>query len=562
MGLWNNAPPEPRTRRGNWPTLLFSWWCTGFAVVIILMRLAGRKIRTGRLFQEDRVMALSLIPLLARMGLIHVVLMYGTNNVQSENLTDYEIYLRQIGSKLVLAARINYALFIWISKFTVSEFLKRITSAIWRRSYEITLHCIRIFLVATFIAVVIATLAECQPFDHYWQVVPDPGPQCRQGYAQLITMGTADMITDVLLVAFPIPIVLRSQIPLKRKLSLVCLFSFSVALIVITGMRMPNVIQHHGRQQYRTVWASAEILASAAVSNAVILGTFVKDRGVKRNKYRPEGTMDTISRADTRRATIASLHRDSEEALFRQMGCRMPDELCDPESSMPRPAPVALTPTNLKKPVQHHHAIMSPADASDTPPSPHDSADALRKPSSTTASTATGQGVSFFDVGGLLGSGEPRHDSSGTTTQDFAFSTPRTPTSPGPSRPTHDILSDLGGRLTLTRTRSRRASGNRERSRSRPSNSRDGPVVRPVSQPQRQRENSNALSINDVGGLLEGSGPRPSRFELEPISPTTRAPPSSIPPDDQAPPRRSVPTAQPRTDSDDPSLQDVGGLLK
>lgn len=166
MGLWNNAPPEPRTRAGNWPTLLFSWWCTAFAVVIILTRLAGRKIRSGRLFQEDKVMALSLIPLLARMGLVHVILMYGTNNVDGVDLTPYQIHLRQIGSKLVLASRINYALFIWISKFTVSEFLKRITSAIWRRSYEITLHCIRVFLVATFIAVVIATLAECQPFDH------------------------------------------------------------------------------------------------------------------------------------------------------------------------------------------------------------------------------------------------------------------------------------------------------------------------------------------------------------------------------------------------------------
>ena len=118
------------------------------------------------MFQEDKVMALSLIPLLARMGLVHVILMYGTNNVDGTNLTPYEIYIRQIGSKLVLAARINYALFIWISKFTVSEFLKRITSAIWRRSYEITLHCIRVFLVATFIAVLIATLSECQPFDH------------------------------------------------------------------------------------------------------------------------------------------------------------------------------------------------------------------------------------------------------------------------------------------------------------------------------------------------------------------------------------------------------------
>ncbi|KAG9660042.1 hypothetical protein KCU64_g3463, partial [Aureobasidium melanogenum] len=439
MGVWNTAPPEPRTRRGNWPTLLFSWWCTIFAAVIILTRLAGRKIRSGRLFQEDKVMALSLIPLFARMGLVHVILLYGTNNVQTANLTPYEIHLREIGSKLVLASRITYALFIWISKFTVSEFLKRITSAIWRRSYEVGLQCIRIFLVATFIAVVIATLSECQPFDHYWQVVPDPGPSCRQGYAQLITMGTADIITDILLVAFPIPIVLRSQIRLKRKLSLVCLFSFSVALIVITGLRIPYVIQHHGRQQYRTVWASIEILASAAVSNAIILGTFVKDRGVKKNKYRPDATLDTITRADTRRATIASFHRDSEEALFREMGVRMPEELCTPKSPLARPAPVARISSNSKT-AHNTEYLMSPADISDSPPSPHDSADALRKISDTAPSTATGQSVSFFDVGGLLGGSEARQGSAGTTAQDFADQEPRTP---GASRPTQDILSDL-----------------------------------------------------------------------------------------------------------------------
>jgi energy-converting hydrogenase Eha subunit F len=332
-------------------------------------------------------------------------------------------------------------------------------------------------------------------------------------------MGTADIITDILLVAFPIPIVIRSQIPLKRKLSLVCLFSFSVALIVITGLRMPNVINHHGRQQYRTVWASAEILASAAVSNAIILGTFVKDRGVKKNKYRPGATLDTISRADTRRATLESVHRDSEEALFREMGVRMPRELHGPNSNVPRPAPVALSATNAKEPYTREY-LMSPANVSDSPPSPHDSADALRKPSETAPSTATGQSVSFFDVGGLLGSSEPRQGSTGTTTQDFAFTGPRTP---GLSQ------------------------------------SRDAP---PSS--QREREDSNTLSLQDIGGLLGGSLPCQSRREqAEPISPTTRAPASSLPPDSQAP---SLPPSmvnrRHRPEIDNMDLQDVGGLSK
>src|ERR1700753_4476683 len=97
-----------------------------------------------------------------------------------------------------------------MAKLTISEFLKRLTATFWKRSYEVTLKGIRWFLLLTFIAVVIATLAECQPFDHYWQVTPDPGASCRMGYAQLITMGNADMVTDALLIIFPVSLVALS----------------------------------------------------------------------------------------------------------------------------------------------------------------------------------------------------------------------------------------------------------------------------------------------------------------------------------------------------------------
>src|ERR1700710_2779927 len=102
-------------------------------------------------------------------------------------------------------------------KLTITELFKRLIISIWRRSYEYILQFIRWLLLVTFIAVVIADLAECQPFTHYWQVVPDPGAKCRQGYAQLLTMGTCNVITDLLLVVFPIPIIIRSKMGAKRK---------------------------------------------------------------------------------------------------------------------------------------------------------------------------------------------------------------------------------------------------------------------------------------------------------------------------------------------------------
>ena len=104
------APPRAKTTEDNRPTLLVSWWCTGFALAIILVRICGRYIRTERLFVEDKIMALSIIPLLARMALVHVVLRFGTNNAAIPDELDPEgIRRREIGSKLVLASRIMYA---------------------------------------------------------------------------------------------------------------------------------------------------------------------------------------------------------------------------------------------------------------------------------------------------------------------------------------------------------------------------------------------------------------------------------------------------------------------
>lgn len=68
-------------------------------------------VRNNQLFREDKIMLLSLIPLLARMGLVHVILIWGTNNVDvSKGMTDEVLHHRMIGAKLVLASRICYAM--------------------------------------------------------------------------------------------------------------------------------------------------------------------------------------------------------------------------------------------------------------------------------------------------------------------------------------------------------------------------------------------------------------------------------------------------------------------
>lgn len=108
--LYSDTPPDAQTRLDVNPTLLISWWATCFAFVIILVRLSGRWVRTERFFREDIVIAASIIPLFIRMFLVHYILKFGTNNAVTTGLTDEDIRNREIGSRLVLVARIFYTI--------------------------------------------------------------------------------------------------------------------------------------------------------------------------------------------------------------------------------------------------------------------------------------------------------------------------------------------------------------------------------------------------------------------------------------------------------------------
>lgn len=298
----------------------------------------------------------------------------------------------------------------------------------WRRSVVIFLRFVHFFLASTLVAVVMATLAECQPFSHYWQVIPDPGPTCRAGYAQLITMGTCDVITDLLLVAFPVPIILMSHMPVKRKVSLVALFCLSLVLVAITCFRVPSVIDRRGSQPYRSLIASLEILAATAVSNVVVISSFVRDRGVKKLKYkRDQGSTSPSDSMDTcvmRRNTVMQHQWGSDCDIAADLGIRLDPKLCNPAFPNARmnmlpsvhmpapPIPVAVAHTGTVNPSwtfdrsrtseDDHASTTNSLDIKVNPREYIQTNQSPRQNPSTSPPSLSSRQASFFDVGGLL----------------------------------------------------------------------------------------------------------------------------------------------------------------
>ncbi|KAK1531302.1 hypothetical protein CPAR01_10951, partial [Colletotrichum paranaense] len=512
MSLYTE-PPELRSSSQDKPSLLVCWWITSFCTVIILLRVAGRFIRTEKLFQEDKVAALALIPLWLRMVCVHFVLLYGTNNAEFDGIAlSAEVERRkEIASGLVLASRIFYAATLWILKNTILEFFKRLTGVTWARSYEQTLVFIRCTLVATFIAIIISDLAECRPFNHYWQVTPDPGGQCRQGFAHLLTMATCNIITDLLLVFFPIPIILRSQMNVKRKIQLTLLFSLSLAVVGVTIYRVPHVMRAHGKQQLRSVLASVELLFATTAANALVLGSFVRDRGLKKQKFKYGSVAeDSIDRrgSDSRRPTLHR-HWGSDEDLVRDVGLGVDPDLrerdeerdeFDNEQQRYTPAPMAKPFGEELRQWQFPQRQRSNAERSDASLLPHDLS------SSRSNSTTTPRRVSFFDVGGLLseeqvGVGQTfRRDSIVSSVDPMASGVHGVPSptlpagSNGLRRGSTALLQDLGGLLGPTKP-------SRQRSRT-------GTELQPIPQSQHDDHPSynprpGEPTLIDPGGLLK-----------------------------------------------------------
>jgi hypothetical protein len=394
---------------------------------------------------------------------------------------------------------------LWMLKLTITEFFKRLILTIWRRSYEYILQFIRWFLLVTFIAIVISDLVECHPTDHYWQVVPDPGGQCRQGYAQLLTMGTVNVITDILLVVFPIPIIIRSQMGFKRKAQLVCLFSASLLPVGTTLYRIPNVIDRHGSQPYRSLLASVEILFATTVANALILGSFVRDKGVKKHRWKLGSLSDSVERTTSRRGT-ATNHWGSDEDLVRDLGIGLDPKLRGSAAwNVPRPAPMAVAGNIPVRKGQPDWAF---------PPQRKDSGDDMDfidRPNGAGDIHAAPRKVSFFDVGGLLEEDMPPRESTARTDTDGESSTTHphadrswyreeilAPPPPAPKRGgSSALLQDLGGFLA-----SKPKDNSPPRSYELQTMLHAKPSYDAIA-PHELSRHKTEISLQDVGGLLD-----------------------------------------------------------
>lgn len=327
------------------------------------------------------------------------------------------------------------------------------------------------------------------------------------------------------------------------------------------------MIDRHYDQRFRSLLASLEILAAAAVSNALVLGSFVRDRGAKKQRFRfgSTGGQSSLDRSTTvPRRAITARNWGSDADLVGDLGMRLDPELTEKPSNIPRPAPVAMslqsTPNVHAQDLVDRNWNFLPRSSGETEKTDMKSPGPIDESKhSPTEIPTTPRRMSFFDVGGLLG----ENDSPQVRHHPTAVNQPQPSLQPhaaGSRRGSHALLQDIGGLIsppspratTIRPLPSFQNSDLIEALESTPPNSSPRPSFNPASR------RGETPGLQDIGGLLSSSprdmGSRPAHSSqhsglLEALEYT---PPNSSP-------KPSAPSPQRRYGSQ--GLQDVGGLL-
>lgn len=132
---------------------------------------------------------------------------------------------------------------------------------------------IRIGYVAigvTYLATMLSINLSCMPFHNNWQIYPDPGNTCQPAISRVNCLVTVvlNVITDLYLMSIPLPLLWKAQMPLKRKILLLTMFSGGFFIIAAAILRCVLIlIDPVGGAQAAGSWAVRETFVSVIIGN-------------------------------------------------------------------------------------------------------------------------------------------------------------------------------------------------------------------------------------------------------------------------------------------------------
>lgn len=187
---------------------------------------------------------------------------------QRKKMPQSEYHKWEYGSKIFLVGLSVYFIIIWMLKFNMLCFYRRVARN--TRSEKFVKPLMGLIGV-TFMAIVFTLTLTCRPFHNLWKVWPAPGPRCvPQNKIFFTTILSLNLLTDFCIMLVPLPVVIGLRTTIWKRLGLFFCFTLGTFCMVAAILRYV-LIFHLNESVIAAMWSNREDLVSIVVGQAPML---------------------------------------------------------------------------------------------------------------------------------------------------------------------------------------------------------------------------------------------------------------------------------------------------
>ncbi|KAI1860683.1 uncharacterized protein JN550_011408 [Neoarthrinium moseri] len=252
------------------------WTLFAIGILVLFARFAVRIKTVGlRGLQGDDLFALIIVFMYTGDAvLVHLVYLLGSNVdaatfQRTRPLSDEEVAQYRIGSICQFTAWFTYSALLWSLKGVMLCFFKRLTMGLWQARLTNWLMWI---CAGSYFVVLLTVIFTCFPTDKNWQVVPDPGLKCTFRSQNFIVTAILNVITDLAILAIPVPILWQLQVSWKKKLFVGILICSGFFVIAAAIVRVTLTVGANPSGTNVNRWGVRETLVGIIAANLPVLG--------------------------------------------------------------------------------------------------------------------------------------------------------------------------------------------------------------------------------------------------------------------------------------------------
>ncbi|CAM1508581.1 Fc.00g054290.m01.CDS01 [Cosmosporella sp. VM-42] len=128
------------------------------------------------------------------------------------------------------------------AKLSLVLFYRRLSPQIW---WKCCVHGVTFFVVGYNVVIFFVIIFACHPFKRHWEIGATEGG-CINETALYVATAVLGIVSDLVLLLMPIPMIVRLQMPSRQKLGLILLFSIGSATLVTSVVRLVLLLPTFG----------------------------------------------------------------------------------------------------------------------------------------------------------------------------------------------------------------------------------------------------------------------------------------------------------------------------